>query len=231
MPSPHRLPPASPHMMHNSAGFQMSPQRFLVSAPPGFAPSPLQIPSAQKRVGSPFMPPNHPSLSPYASPQRGLFLAPSSSSKKRARSESSHSSYEYSSDDDSGSESSVHELPHKKARPSPSPFGLSSRAVLTKPPSPPRYYPGGAEEEDIGSSDSDFEENDENASLDDLRDFIDFDPRFNRTNISKQCTFEDEEDPLKVFLFTHQEKPRKWFRAFARNAVGPKLTKPPTGHS
>jgi hypothetical protein len=101
--------------------------------------------------------------------------------------------------------------------------------MLSKPPSPPRYYPDGAEEEDIGSSsDSDFEDNDENASLDDLRDFIDFDPRYNRTNVSKQTVFDQEDDPLKSFLFAHQEKPRKWFRAFARNTVGPKLTKPGT---
>lgn len=126
----------------------------------------------------------------------------------------SSSDYEYSSSSSSGSSDEDEGPKYKQAR-------------TTKAPSPPRYYPNGLdEEEDIGSSDSDFEEESLNDRYDDLRDFIDFDPEFNQKVVSKKReSFSKSDDPLRDFLFNHDAKSRKWFRTFAWAAVGPKLTK------
>ena len=140
------------------------------------------------------------------------------SARKRARSESSSSSssdsdssdFEYSSSSDSDDERSPS---HKIAR-------------VGKPPSPPKYFPNGPDEEDIGSSDSDYEDDDgSNDRYDDLRDFIDFDPKFNKKVITKREAYSRSDDPLREFLFNHDSKSRKWFRTFAWAAVGSKLSK------
>jgi hypothetical protein len=112
---------------------------------------------------------------------------------------------------------------------------------LSKPPSPPRYYSQREEElgaEDIGDDDEDDEDYEEEPgsipSFDDLRDFIDFDPKYNNTPISKKkrsssrgSAHLQSGDQLRDFLFHDSAKPRKWFSAFAWNTVGAKLAKQP----
>lgn len=101
---------------------------------------------------------------------------------------------------------------------------------LEKPPSPPKYYRTEEEigAEDIGDEDDEDYEDIGEGNLEDLRDFIDFDPKFNKTPISKKkrASSDHTGDPLRDFLFHDSAKPRKWFSAFAWNTVGAKLSKP-----
>jgi hypothetical protein len=95
----------------------------------------------------------------------------------------------------------------------------------------PRNFPRKDDEESINSySEEDDEEYTDSSSdgsgLDDLRDFIDFDPEFNKTNATKRKTFaKPSGDELRDFLFTQDARPRKWFTAFTTAAVGAKLAK------
>lgn len=95
----------------------------------------------------------------------------------------------------------------------------------------PKYFPRKDDEESINSySEEDDEEYTDSSSdgsgLDDLRDFIDFDPKFNKTNATKRKTFaKPSGDELRDFLFTQDARPRKWFTAFTTAAVGAKLAK------
>jgi hypothetical protein len=175
-----------------------------------------------------------PSISPYRNgPVRvsPLRLPPGSSGRKRERSESIDSSsdssgasseYEYSSSSPGSSEEDDR-VPQAKLRRI---EGTPDRIQLSKPPSPVKYYPGGVDdEEDLGSEDSDFEDESIDTRLDDLRDFIDFDPRFNKKVITRKETYTRSDDPLREFLFNHDAKSRKWFRTFAWSAVGSKLAK------
>lgn len=203
--SPLRAYVGSPHIRSHAA----SPHPALVSPFRQQSVSPYRLPqhhagtSPYVQQGRPPIPVNMQSVSPLRlSPYEKV-----SSNRKRARSESvssrsSASDYEYSSSDD--------------GEPSPK---------MIKAPSPPKYYPNGPEEEEeIGSSDSDYED-EIDAKYDDLRDFIDFDPEFNHKVITKREKFSKSQDPLREFLFHHDGKSRKWFRTFAWAAVGPKLTK------
>jgi hypothetical protein len=158
------------------------------------------------------------------SPQRIFLPSPgySQSGRKRERSVSSSSSdFSYSSSEEDSSDRET-----KKIRCD----YIDSKGPLGKPPSPPKYYPEQPDEEDIDSSDSEYEDDEsvDSASIEDLREFIDFDPRYNRTQISKRKFSQERGDELDDFLFSQPAKPRKWFKAFAWNAVGPKLSRQPT---
>lgn len=151
------------------------------------------------------------------SPQRIHSESPASSrsARKRDRSESfSPSEYTYSCSDSEG------ETSHR----------VDESVAVSKPPSPPKYYPEQLDEdEEIDSSDSDYEEESVNSEyLEDLRDFIDFDPKYNKNQTSKRSRNNGEGDELDEFLFNQTSRPRKWFKAFAWNAVGPKLSRKPT---
>ena len=242
-----KLPPLhqSPNrvLQHFPVGFsphQRSPFQRVVSVPVFVTQSPQGViqhsPARLVYVQSPGGLRRSPvqSISPYRNgPVRvsPLRLPPGGSGRKRERSESIDSSsdssagsseYQYSSSSSDSSEDGDH-FPQAKVRRT---EGTPNRIQLSKPPSPPKYYPGGADdEEDIGSEDSDYEEESIDTRLDDLRDFIDFDPRFNKKVITRKETYTRSDDPLREFLFNHDAKSRKWFRTFAWSAVGSKLAK------
>ena len=223
-PSPARPPiHHSPHrVLHQSPHRPVGYPPMYVSSPHGvIRASPHRVVYVRSPAQAVVCSPLH-SVSPFRGvPARvsPLRLPSHESCRKRARSESISSSsgsssgssdYEYSSSSDEEQEVKHHRIESR-----------------SKPPSPPKYYPGGAaEEEDIGSSDSDFEDDaSEDARYDDLRDFIDFDPKFNKKVITKKQSYRDSDDPLREFLFNHDAKSRKWFRTFAWSAVGSKLAK------
>lgn len=152
-----------------------------------------------------------------------LRLPPPCSGRKRARSESSSSCSSSSGSDSSDFEYSSSSESEEDGRPAYKHARISAEG---RPPSPPKYFPNGPEEEDIGSSDSDSDFEDvSNDRYDDLRDFIDFDPKFNKRVITKSEKYTKSADPLREFLFNHDSKSRKWFRTFAWAAVGSKLSK------
>ena len=248
-PSPHHvhfhqspLPP-SPH--HYVGHLPHSPYHHQPSAPThpvspyhvGAGPY-IQHPSPQRlSVQSPFH-----GVSPQRliiSPQRLIASYPSPahprpSDRKRARSptpSSSASELDYSSSD---SESNQYRS-SKAQRTEYFNDENSNRVVLSKPPSPPKYFASVRDEdlsEDINSSDSEFEgggSDVDSVSLDDLRDFIDFRPKYNKTKISRKSrSVSAGGDALEEFLFDQPAKPRKWFKALAWNAVGAKLTRKPS---
>ena len=115
------------------------------------------------------------------------------------------------------SESSASE----RSRSPPSRPHRSSRSGL--PPAPPKYFPDEDEIHSNDSEDSDFENDDPE---DELRDFIDFDPKYNRRWTSRKSrSVSESEDPLRQFLFHEPARPRKWFKEFTQVAVGAKLTR------
>ena len=239
---PRRSPPL--HHVPTPPRHPPSPYHHLVSPFHHQAPSPLRSPHNPMVVPvSPYHlinhgTPHHPIH--FISPQKfvsspGHFpLMPCGSSRKRARSESSSSGsssssasdLEYSSESDE--DNSVKRTRFGSVSP---PRYHDENKPLSKPPTPPKYFKSQLpDEEDIDSSDSDYEEDDDDASsasLDDLRDFIDFDPKYNRSNISKRShsNFGSCGDQLEDFLFQGSSKPRKWFKALAWNAVGAKLSR------
>ena len=160
-----------------------------------------------------------------ASPQRIHIGSPaiSRSARKRDRSESSSPS-EYSYSCSESEEETSHRAKNHGSK------YIDDSAPVSKPPSPPKYYPEQIDEdEDIDSSDSDYEEESVDSEyLEDLRDFIDFDPKYNKNQTSKRSRNNGEGDELDEFLFNQTSRPRKWFKAFAWNAVGPKLSRKPT---
>lgn len=163
------------------------------------------------------------------SPQRILVPSPDHTRKRLRHSDccsSSSSNYSYSSSE-SDDEAERENVSSKRRR---TDAFREKDLSVSRPPSPPKYYPEQSEEEDIDSSDSEYEDEDESVdstSLEDLRDFIDFNPKYNQTQISRRSR-ETQGDDLADFLFNQKCKPRKWFRAFAWNAVGPKLSRHPT---
>jgi hypothetical protein len=212
IPSPYRA--IHPGVIQSPHGFAIMghhPQGGIITSP------------GTRQVG--FSPVRfHPS-SPYMLiPQLG---APLSASRKRPRDIDDHSvsppvrrhKKRSSRSSDSSSSSS---LGYSSSDQENSPTGN-----FGKPPPPPKYFPTGAEEfDDIDSSDSDYEtDSDQSERVDDLRDFIDFDPKYNKSQISKCRKFSATGDRLRDFLFHDPAKPRKWFSAFAWNAVGAKLTR------
>lgn len=90
------------------------------------------------------------------------------------------------------------------------------------------------DEESVGSSseesDTDYVDSEcsSDGELADLRDFIDFDPKYNRTNVTRKRPTESTGDELRDFLFHERARPRKWFTAFTQSAVGAKLTPRPS---
>lgn len=198
VPSP--LHVVSPHQIH----FAGSPQRSFASlavSPVRFVGTPDQAVSSGRKRGR----------------------SPSESSQSSSGTESG-SDLDYSSD-----ESGDQENTSKRVRVEKSPYHAYG-TKLSKPPSPPKYTGEELSEEDIDSSDSDNEDEDEDddGSVDDLRDFIDFDPKFNKSNISKRVRSDDygTGDELRDFLLQRAStKPRKWFKALAWNAVGAKLSR------
>ena len=70
------------------------------------------------------------------------------------------------------------------------------------------------------SGESDVSSNDGN----DLRGFIDFNPKFNKARVSKRTKDSGESDELYKFLF-EPSKTRKWFKRLTQTAVGAKLVK------
>ena len=227
--SPYRM--IHPGMMHSPHGIA------LVGHPPGAAI--LHSPGIPRQSG--FSPVRFPPGSPYMLlPQVG---APLSSSRKRPRDIDDHSvspAIRRRRRGESASSSSRSNSSRSSSRSSSSSLGYSSSdqensvpgKQFGKPPSPPKYFPQGEEFDDIDSSDdSDYEDNQSDASgandVDDLRHFIDFDPKYNRSQISKKKhkKFSATGDPLRDFLFHDAAKPRKWFSTFAWNAVGAKLAR------
>jgi hypothetical protein len=177
---------------------------------------------------------NLPSLTPRGPGVQDSFSQSGRSVRKRTRQDTpsdagSSSEFEYSpscSSSSSSAESDDGSTRHSKIRRLGAHHKSCDLASLSKAPSPPRYYPNGpVEEEDIGSSDSEYEDTEVESRFDDLRDFIDFDPRFNKKVVSKSDKYTSSSDPLRDFLFNHDAKSRKWFRTFAWAAVGSKLSK------
>lgn len=219
VPSPYRMVHpgiiSSPHgvtlMRHPSGGLVLSPNPHNH---PGFSPVRILNPP------SPYM--LIPGVAPVSASRkrpRDIDDHSLSPAMRRRRERSSSSSSSCSSLGYSSSDQENYSPKHKQAP--------------GKPPSPPKYY--SEEFDDINSSDSDYEDDESDVSevneIDDLRDFIDFDPKYNKTQISKRKVRDEQfsvtGDQLRDFLFHDAAKPRKWFSAFAWNAVGAKLTKKP----
>lgn len=225
MRSPGRPQIASPvQFRHPGSPFQPVPIRMIPSPLHVVSPHPIHFAGSPQRAFGPL------AVSPVrfvSSPHQAV-----GSGRKRGRSPSessgSSSGTESGSDlDYSSDESGDQENTAKRVRVEKSPYHANG-TKLSKPPSPPKYTGVDLSEEDIDSSDSDYEDEDDDGSVDDLRDFIDFDPKFNRSNISKRVRSDDygTGDELRDFLLQRAStKPRKWFKALAWNAVGAKLSR------
>ncbi len=146
--------------------------------------------------------------------------------KKRVRSRSSSPEEElsYSSDDESVHRKRMRRKQDDDDRSVSPCFGVGNFFPVKAPDDEESIHSddssSGSEEEYSGSSCA------SSSDLEDLRDFIDFDPKFNKAQVTRKKSKSDTSgDALRDFLFLEAARPRKWFAAFTKTAVGPKLAK------